>query len=97
MQMVQVTDGCWRVRLNRTAVASYHSSYDPSCLSFLCQCLFGLFGSGFLNILFSGKTRRKGGLASWQMRQSLRERGKNRGNHTLLNFNGGLEILWLYT
>lgn len=60
--------------LNRTALASYHSCYETLCLSFLCLYLFSLFGLGLLNILLSGKTRRKGGLASWQMELRLGER-----------------------
>lgn len=44
LQMVEVADGRGRVRLRRTAVALHHSRYDPERLSFLCQCLFGLFG-----------------------------------------------------
>lgn len=65
VQMVEVADGHGKVRLSRTAVASLHTCYDPECLSFLC---LGLFGLGYLNSVFIGKTRRKGGLASWQIK-----------------------------
>jgi len=96
LQMAEVADGRGRVSPSRAAVASHHSCYDPTRLSFLCQCLFGLFGLRFLNTLFIGKTRRKGGLASWQMRLSLREREERISAITsLLTFNTGLEIMWL--
>lgn len=98
LQMVEVADGGGRARLSGTAVASHRSCYDPERLSFLCGCLFGLFGLGFLNTLFVGKTRRKGGLASWQLRLSSRGREERmRAITSLLTFNTGLEILWLCT
>lgn len=63
MQMAEVADGRGRVRLSRAAVPSHRSRYDPERFSFLCQCLFPLFGLGFLNALFIGK--KKGGREGW--------------------------------
>lgn len=96
-QMAEVADGRGRVRLSGTAAASHRARCAPERLSGLRQYLFGVFGLGFFKQFVRWKNKRQGGVASWQRRLSLRERGKNQGNHISTDFNTGLGIWGLFT